>query len=106
VSGARAATVRHGACALLSVSLLAARVACAQDPPGPAALPPGEGRELVVRACGACHSLDAVTRAHLSARQWQARLDEMLARGAKLSDAEYDVVADYLTRNFGPPGGH
>ena len=33
--------------------------------------------------------------------QWQAQIDVMLAKGAKLSDAEADAVARYLSEDFG-----
>ena len=71
----------------------------AADPP--AGLPPGAGSAIVARVCSQCHSLDTITRAHLSRPQWDARLDEMIGKGARLDDADFDVVADYLARNFG-----
>jgi mono/diheme cytochrome c family protein len=66
-------------------------------------LPDGAGRETVERACGQCHSLETVLRSRLSRRQWEARIDEMIARGAKLADEDIDVIADYLEAHFGPP---
>jgi|SRR5579863_773511 len=66
------------------------------------ALPPGEGKELVARACAQCHSLETVLRSRLTRQQWEARIDQMVAKGAKLSDDEIDVVATYLAKNFGP----
>jgi virginiamycin B lyase len=66
------------------------------------ALPAGEGRELVARACAQCHSLDTVLRSRLTRQQWEARIDQMVAKGAKLSDDEIDIVAVYLAKNFGP----
>ena len=69
----------------------------------PGALPEGDGQALVARACGQCHSLEVVTGIRLTRKQWEAKIDQMLARGAKLSDEEIDVAAQYLARNFGPP---
>ncbi len=69
---------------------------------GDVALPAGEGRELVVRTCAQCHSLDTVLRSRLTRKQWEARIDQMVAKGAKLTDDEIDTVAAYLARNFGP----
>ena len=66
-------------------------------------LPDAPGRELVERKCAQCHSLDAVTRSHRSRRQWEAQLDAMLERGAKLSDGEFEQVADYLASQLGLP---
>jgi len=38
----------------------------------------------------------------LTRKQWEAKIDQMLAKGAKLSDDEIDLAADYLAGNFGP----
>ena len=65
------------------------------------ALPEGEGRELVARACSQCHSLEVVVGVRLTHRQWEAKIDQMLAKGAKLSDEEIDLAAEYLAHNFG-----
>ena len=73
-----------------------------QSPP---VLPDGAGREIVERACGQCHSLETVLRSRLGRKQWEARIDEMLARGAKLTDEEIDVIADYLATHYAPPAG-
>ncbi len=75
------------------------RPAAAQSP---VVLPEGPGREVVLRACSQCHSLENVLRSRLTRRQWEARIDEMLGRGAKLTDEEIDLVAEYLSVNFGP----
>jgi len=69
----------------------------------PGVLPAGEGQALVAGACSQCHSLQVVTGVRLTRKQWEAKIDQMLARGAKLSDEEIDVAAEYLARNFGPP---
>lgn len=68
---------------------------------GAPVLPDGPGRDLVAARCGQCHSLDTVLRAHLTRRQWEARIDTMIAKGAKVSDEEFDVVAEYLATHFG-----
>lgn len=65
-------------------------------------LPDGTARDLVARACSQCHSIDIVLRARLSRGQWEVRIDEMIARGAKLTDDDIDVIADYLASHFGP----
>lgn len=64
-------------------------------------LPEGEGQALIARACSQCHSLHVVTNARLTRKQWEAKIDQMLARGAKLSDEEIDIAAEYLAHNFG-----
>jgi quinoprotein glucose dehydrogenase len=77
--------------------------ASAAAAPEGTALPAGSGQELVARACSQCHALQVVTNTRLTRKQWEAKIDQMLARGAKLSDDEIALAAEYLGRNFGPP---
>ena len=91
---------RPATCRLLCAAL-------ALVPPGgrgqtPPVLPDGAGRDIVERSCSQCHSLETVLRSHLNRRQWEARIDEMIAKGAKLSDEDIDVVAEYLAAYYGP----
>ena len=63
--------------------------------------PQGHGAALVEQACSQCHSLDSVTGKHLDRKQWEAQIDAMVARGARLTDAQYDEVAAYLAEHYG-----
>jgi mono/diheme cytochrome c family protein len=86
------------AAALASVSLIAQA-----EPP---VLPEGAGKDELARACTQCHSLETVLKARGTRAQWEAKLDAMIAKGAKLSDADFDLIAAYLAQHFGPePGG-
>jgi len=67
----------------------------------PAVLPPGPGRDLVVNECSQCHSLATVTSTHQGKGDWSATVDEMIGRGANLTDAQERIVADYLAQHFG-----
>jgi quinoprotein glucose dehydrogenase len=58
--------------------------------------------EIVARECSQCHSLDIVARARHTRKQWEATLDAMIAKGARVSDQQYDSVAGYLATHFGP----
>jgi|SRR6185312_2284063 len=77
-------------------------IAAQPSPSPPVHLPDGDGKALVEHACSQCHSLETVTRSHLTRKQWEGRIDQMIAKGAKLSDDDIDVVAAYLARHFGP----
>ncbi|UVO53120.1 hypothetical protein [Sphingomonas sp. SUN039] len=66
-----------------------------------ARFPPGPAMAKVSTACGGCHAPDIVLNARKSRAQWEVSLDRMIDRGAKVSDAEYDGVVDYLVKNFG-----
>ena len=66
------------------------------------ALPKGPGKDLVLKACTACHALTMVTSKHATADEWSTTVNDMVNRGATLTDAEEDQVIDYLTKNFKP----
>jgi hypothetical protein len=53
------------------------------------------------QVCGQCHSFDVVTRSHRSHKQWEAQIESMIAKGARISNAEFDAIADYLTTRYG-----
>jgi hypothetical protein len=42
-----------------------------------------------------------ITASRLTAAQWSARVDAMLAKGARVEDDEIDVLIDYLATHFG-----
>ncbi len=65
-------------------------------------LTPAEAKTAFERACSECHSLETVLKQRRTPAQWQAQVDLMLAKGAKLEDAEADAVARYLGENFAP----
>lgn len=69
----------------------------------PPLLPEGAGRELVEHKCAQCHSLDTVMRSHRTRKQWEAQLDTMIVRGARISDEEFERIADYLASGLGLP---
>ncbi len=71
----------------------------------PPSLPGGEGPVDVERACSQCHSFDIVARSRHTRKQWEAQIDSMIAKGARISDEDFDVVADYLVSHFGFDGG-
>jgi hypothetical protein len=68
------------------------------DPP----LPDSPGKDLVLRACVKCHNLKVITTKRASEEEWTRSVDNMINRGAELSDDEADQVIDYLSRNFKP----
>jgi len=76
-----------------SLSLLAA----------PGEFPPGTGQAEVQAACGPCHAITVVTSARKSATEWASTVDAMITRGAPVADADYDVIVEYLARNFSAP---
>ena len=66
---------------------------------------PGEGREIFVARCSACHSIDYVgMHARLGTRAlWEAEITKMRnAFKAPMSDEEARQILDYLERQYGP----
>jgi competence ComEA-like helix-hairpin-helix protein len=68
-------------------------------------LPPGEGQAIVQQKCASCHALKVVTGKRASRQQWSTIVDQMITRGADVSDDEIDTLLDYLAKNFGPATG-
>ncbi|HEY4078773.1 MAG TPA: hypothetical protein VGM26_17735 [Rhizomicrobium sp.] len=64
--------------------------------------PPGGAHDLVAAACTQCHVASQVTSQHKTAEQWAETVSQMVSNGAKVSDADFDKVVDYLAQNFGP----
>jgi competence ComEA-like helix-hairpin-helix protein len=65
-------------------------------------LPPGEGRDLLLKNCVGCHQLTVITSQHKSESKWTDTIVEMRNRGANGSDEDMEQVIHYLTANFGP----
>src|SRR6185312_9514160 len=68
------------------------------------ALPEGAGKDTVQKACSTCHPAAIVVGRNMSRAQWTAEVSKMVQEGAKLTDAEFTVVVDYLAKSF-PQGG-
>ncbi|HEY4077655.1 MAG TPA: PQQ-binding-like beta-propeller repeat protein [Rhizomicrobium sp.] len=64
-------------------------------------LPPGQGRDMVLRVCTVCHSIGTVTGSARDRAGWINTVEEMRGRGAKADDATAQAIVDYLTVHFG-----
>src|ERR1039457_2367863 len=65
------------------------------------ALPPGAGRELVVKVCLECHGTGHFRGQRLSPDEWSDKVYDMIDRGAKVGDDPVTAVVAYLVKNFG-----
>ena len=70
-----------------------------------AELPPGPNRELVARACQACHNLDAVVASNETRETWNTLLDSMTSYGLRVSPEDRAQILDYLATALGPKSG-
>ncbi|MGC9358138.1 MAG: hypothetical protein ACP5GX_09730 [Anaerolineae bacterium] len=61
-----------------------------------------QGEVLLEERCTECHALDRVTQVEQTRAEWQATVEDMIARGATLNDEEKGVLVDYLAENYGP----
>jgi competence ComEA-like helix-hairpin-helix protein len=66
-----------------------------------ASLPAGEGKALVESSCATCHELGKITHSRQTKIGWQQTIQDMIARGAQVSDDDVPVIANYLATNFG-----
>ena len=62
---------------------------------------PGTGQEQTAAACAACHPATIVTGKRLTAEKWSEVVNQMVDKGAKVSDANFDVIVAYLARAYG-----
>lgn len=69
------------------------------EPPAAAEAP---GKVLLEARCTVCHNLERVQKKKADRAGWEKIVDEMIGTGAKLDDAEKDMVLDYLVENYGP----
>jgi len=64
-------------------------------------LPEGEGKEVTVRVCSACHDMTLTIGERHTEQQWKGVVDDMIRRGAEASDSEKKLILAYLVKNFG-----
>jgi hypothetical protein len=66
-------------------------------------LPAGPNKEIVARACSACHDLDMVYEAAGQTREgWNGTIEEMTGYGLKVSADERAQILEYLASFLGP----
>jgi cytochrome c2 len=94
---------------VVGVVLVALAVSCGGGAEEASAPPPAEestgdpsGEELVEARCTRCHGLETTTGAAKTPPQWESTVDRMIAKGAELTDAEAQILVDYLAENYGP----
>jgi competence protein ComEA len=64
-------------------------------------LPDGPGKAEVLKLCRDCHDLDTVTVENRTKDGWKKTIAKMGERGAEGTDEQFDLVIQYLTKNFG-----
>ncbi|MEI7988330.1 MAG: hypothetical protein WCI88_04765 [Chloroflexota bacterium] len=59
-----------------------------------------DGKTLTEDRCSACHSLRKAVSRPFTPDDWKIVVDNMIGRGANLSDAERTAVTDYLAKTY------
>lgn len=90
---------------VLSVLCLVLLSACAKAAPTTApvtseASVAAEGQTLLETRCTTCHTLDKATNQNGNASKWTRIVEQMITKGAQLSDAEKAVLIDYLAATY------
>jgi hypothetical protein len=67
-----------------------------------APMPDGPGKAVIQKACAGCHSLKVVTSKRATHDEWAALVDQMISKGAEVSDDDLEVVVQYLATHYGP----
>jgi cytochrome c5 len=64
-------------------------------------IPEGPGKDIVLNTCTMCHDLKRIKFGRRSSEEWEETLNSMLNEGAPLSERDFPIVHQYLSRNFG-----
>jgi cytochrome c551/c552 len=73
---------------------------CAASAAGQERLISGPGSTLTENKCVICHELQHIRRAQLSRGEWADNLKNMRERGTPMSDAEQQVILEYLSAYY------
>ena len=65
-------------------------------------LPDGAGKRVMLEICTQCHGLDQIKARPSDREEWDLLLQSMLNEGAPLSDEDYPIILNYLSKNFAP----
>ena len=95
----------------LIAKLMNGSTASVQSPavavPAAQPLPDAPAKTILEANCTTCHNLDRVKSKHFDKESWQGVIESMRGKrgGPKdLTDDDIQVLADYLSKNFGPAG--
>jgi cytochrome c5 len=64
-------------------------------------VPDGPGKSILLNTCTMCHDLKRIRQGRRSSEEWEETLISMLNEGAPLSDDQFPIIHEYLSKNFG-----
>ena len=59
------------------------------------------GKKLVEDICSLCHEWERVKDHELTRDQWAGVIKGMIFEGAPVTDEEFNLIVDYLAKNYG-----
>jgi competence protein ComEA len=68
--------------------------------PASAQLPDGPGKDETMKVCGTCHPATTAASVRLTRDGWQAKITDMVSRGAMGTDEELAAILEYLAAHF------
>lgn len=93
-----------GVTVLLAAATPPANGSQKDDPPSTSTpLVEGEGRDIVLKKCTACHDLERVPARRRDRGGWEELVDNMRSRGAEMTAEEQEAIVAYLTAHYGIP---
>lgn len=91
---------------LLATWMFATALAAAAQEPAKKdehpSLPPGEGRDVMIRVCSQCHEPEMASDQQNDEKGWKATVDQMAGKGAEATEAEFEQIVKYLAKAFPP----
>ena len=69
-------------------------------PLGLDSLPDGKGKDVTVRLCTKCHSVNVFVLQRHNLDGWYNVIDQMTGKGLQASDQDIEIVARYLASSF------
>ena len=65
-------------------------------------LSPGPGRDLVLNNCTSCHTFVPIVILQMTKEAWERNGRDHRERVTGLSDADFEILYEYLIANFNP----
>jgi cytochrome c5 len=87
---------------VLSVTAAAMVMLCVVAASGQGQQPARDGEQIMNATCGSCHDTTPILTAARSEQEWKDTIEQMIARGASVSDADRPLLIAYLVKAHGP----
>jgi competence protein ComEA len=65
-----------------------------------AQMPDGAGKQETQKICSQCHEVERSISLHQDRDGWKTTMNKMVALGAEGSDQDFQMVFEYLVRNY------